>query len=214
MIRSHSPRSMTSFASRLQITRRVTVLRWRRDRDAHHARFLGFRTWAKSRPHNPPNQRRPTNDPRRIDAKPEKQSCTDNKDRQSDPVHHGGSPQLPGHYRHQSQRPNDHSIQYGRRQGRTPNLWNHPPAYRDEYKSRDEDAHRSYRRSRYSGNQVANEGSGGEHRPGSELPHSDRINQLLFGKPMQMVDEFRPQKREQHVSAAEHDRPDFQERKK
>jgi hypothetical protein len=63
-------------------------------------------------------------------------------------------------------------------------------------------------------NQVADERSGCEHGSGGKLPNGNRINELLFSKPMETVDELRPQEDKQQVSTPENYSSDFQEREK
>src|ERR1022692_1380729 len=171
---------------------------------------LSLTAWSVHLQHQP-KKCRTTNEPCRVEAKAQQGDCTRKENQRRPPVCNRGPSQLPGHHSHKGQRPNYHSIQDCRRHRRTSKLGYQWPTNGNKQESRQEDTQSRDHGTRYPGDQVANKGGSREDRAGSKLPHRHRVDQLLFRQPMQMFDEFCPEKCEQHISASKHDRADLQE---
>src|SRR5450759_1513578 len=71
-----------------------------------------------------------------------------------------------------------------------------------EHEARDKDCKRGQQRAGNAGKEVAEECGRGEDRPRCGLSDSDGIDQLLFGEPMQALDEIGVEEGVEHIAAA------------
>ena len=118
---------------------------------------------------------------------------------------------LPRHCCHQSQRGYVDAVQKRAGNGRATQPGHERTADRDEEKCGKKYAERCDSSAGWARQKLADERRRGENRSWRELPDGDGVEQLAFGQPLPTINQVCPQKGQQHVSAAEENRPDLDE---